>query len=382
MMLYRNNLLVIAVTAMMLLPIVPKAVLASSGDGDSDKETVVSWEMAAHSTKLPQAVYRSSLAWTGEKAYIFTGRVQEGMVETIYEFDPSTGDIIEKRAKMTRPRIMSTAAWLSPYAYIFGGQDMTGIQDEIMRYDPVKDMVEVLPYRMPTPRMGASAITVGEFIYVIGGRNLTEHISEVIRFDPKTGDIERLPDMPATGGGRAGVTDGDMIYLFGGCGSSENETVFELDPNSGRSELLDTHLAYGYYWTTGVWTGETALIFGGNDFKTTIDHHLEFTPDDKGGGKIEVIGKLPKPLELATSFYDAGSGKAYLLGGRSTELPSDTIYVVNKVEKEPTAKIHVSPEGLAVVVGLMVFTIAIVAFQSISEKKKGERKIKDEKEDE
>lgn len=361
------KLTVLVVAAVLLCTPVSQMVQATGG-GNDDGDEGGSWQITKFGTKLPQTIYRASLAWTGEKAYLFTGRVQEGHVRTIYEFDPASGDIVERKAQISRGREMSTAAWLAPYAYIFGGMNSSGMLDEIVRYDPARDVAEVLPYHMPTPRMGASAVAVGDHIYIIGGRNLTEHMAEVLRFDPRTGGIDRMQDMPVNGGGRSALTDGERIYLFGGCGSCENETVFELESNSGRSRLLDTHTDIGYYWSTGVWTGGTALVFGGNDFAQTLDQFLEFTPDGKGGGTIEQIGRLPKPIELATSFFDERSGKAFLLGGRFTELPSDTIYVITHAGDQ-VPELHISAEGIAIVVGLMAFTVAVVVYQSISEKK-------------
>lgn len=359
----KTRLYAIAAVVLMLAPsVLPAAVAASSGGGDGgegDEDATLEWHVRKKG-KLPMALYRSSAVWTGDRAYIFSGRVYEGMVQTILEFAPSTGVIVEKGARVPTGRIMSTAAWLPPYAYIFGGQNLT-ILDEVLRYHPATDSIEVLPYRLPEPRMGASAVAVDGAIYVIGGRNETEHIAEVLRFHPLNGTFEVMPDMPVQGGGRAAMTDGDHIYLFGGCGSTGNDTVFILDADTGTSEMLDIDLGYGYYWATGAWTGTSALIFGGNDFTRTIGHFLEFTPDAKGGGDLRRIGGLPHPIELAVSFFDEGTGKAYLLGGRSTEDPSSAIYVI-KLE-DAGSGVEVTATGVAAVVVIMAFTITVVLIQ-------------------
>ena len=351
------------IVAMLLIVLYSPTIYASSGN---DGEGTEVWTITRYKKDLPMAIYRASAVWTGEKAYIFSGRVEEGPVDTVIEFDPSKDQFTVQDAIFPRAREMATAAWVPPYAYIFGGGNYSDILDEVIRYDPERDVITVMPHRMPDVKMGASAIAMGDAIYVIGGRNHTVHTDTVFKYYAGNGTFQVLPPHPVAGGGRAAMASDDVAYLFGGCGSRPNETSFKLDSSTGTVRQLNVGFDYGYYWATGIWTGTSALVFGGNDFKKTLDQVLEYHPDGGKDGTIENIGKLPKPLELAASVYDAESGRGYIFGGRSTELASKAVYMVEK--GTVTDDVEVTPQQIMTVVMLMAFVIVVVIYQSYREK--------------
>jgi N-acetylneuraminic acid mutarotase len=297
---------------------------------DSEK-----WVVKKLDSDLPLALYRSSTAWTGDKAYIFSGRDSSGHKISVLEFDPSSGVVTLKGATLPTGRIMATATYLGNYAYIFGGQDVeNGILDEILRYDPNTDTVETMQTRLPEVRMGSSAVAVGESIYVIGGRNETLHVDTIFKFTPGNGTITTVGHMPVPGGGRVAVYDGKRVLLFGGCGTGDTPSyIHEFDPVTSQVRRLDVRMPSCIYWTTGIWTGKEVLIFGGNDFQVTLDEIVKYTPGE-GDGTVEVVGKLPEPLELAVSCWDGS--RAYVLGGRSVPDASAAIYSIAEAEKKPT----------------------------------------------
>jgi hypothetical protein len=245
---------------------------------------------------------------------------------------------------MPSGRIMSCAAYLDPYCYIFGGQDQTGILGDIVRFDPETGDVEVMAVSLPDVRMGSSAVTVGDSIYVIGGRNVMGHQNTSYRFTPDSGasaagpgggpggTVEVAAQLQATGGGRVAVYDGERIIMAGGCGENcASDSVYEYDPATGEDRLLDVTLPRGVYWTTGVWTGEGVLVFGGNDYQVSVDEVLFIVPDGEGGGELEVVGNLPHPLELGVSFWDGET--AWLMGGVNGLDASDAIYTISVGEE-------------------------------------------------
>jgi len=344
---------------MLLLVSISPSIYASSED---DAEGTEVWAITKYKQDLPMAIYRASVVWTGEKAYIFSGRVEAGPVDTVIEFDPSKDQFTVKSAIFPRARIMATAAWVPPYAYIFGGANYSDILDEVIRYDPKNDIISVMPEKMPNVKMGASAIAMGDAIYIIGGRNQTVHTDETFRYYPGNGTFQVIPPQPFGAGGRAAMVADQVGYLFGGCGSLPNQTSFKLDPSIGTVQQLDVGFDYGYYWATGVWTGTSALVLGGNDFKKTLDQVLEYRPEEGKEGTIERVGKLPKPLELATSVFDSESDKAYIFGGRSIEDASKAVYVIEK--KFISDDVEVTLEQILIVVLLMAFVIVVVIYQS------------------
>jgi hypothetical protein len=319
------------------------------------------WDLKASSSKLPYAVYRGGSVWTGSKEYIISGRTDEQQVETIIEFDPSTGSSVVKAAHLPKARVMMGAAWLAPYAWVFGGQNLSTILDDVVRYDPAADKVEVMPYKLPYTRVGLTAVTVGDAILLIGGRNETDYFSTVWRFYPSNGSFVELNPTPVKGGGRTGVFTGDKVYLFGSCINAKGHDVMAIDPFADTSSQIDVGEPRNFYWSSSAWTGTSAIIFGGNNYNTTIDQFLEFTPTTSGKGDLKSIGKLSVPIENSAAFYDKASNKAYLLGGRSTTKGLSTIYVISKKGSTP---LEVTPERALLVLGLMGFTIAVVLLQS------------------
>jgi len=335
--------------------------LASTALQATASEAEVTWKITKHRTKLPYAVYRAASVWTGEKEYIMSGRTDQEQVDTIIEFDPSSGKAVVMNARIPTSRVMAAAAWLSPFAYIFGGQNLSTILDDVVRYDPKDDRADVMGYKMPFSRVGMTAVTVGDSILRIGGRNETDYFSTVDRFEPSNGSFVPLSPTPVKGGGRTGIYTGDKVYLFGSCINAKGQDVMELDSTTGVSIKVDAGTPRGFYWSSSAWTGRKALIFGGNDYNTTMDQFLEFTPGGLGLGELRSVGKLPQPIENSAAFYDKDSGKAYILGGRSTTKGLSSIYVVSE---DRTVINDVTPERALVVLGLMGFTVLIVAIQS------------------
>ena len=320
-----------------------------------------SWNITKLKTQLPSAIFRASLVWTGTKAYIFSGRTDGGEVDTILQFDPSTGKVTTKGAHLNMGRTKAAAAWVSPYAYIFGGTNMTTTLNDVLRYDPATDTLEVMPFKMPFSRVGLTAVSVGDSIILMGGRNDTAYMSPLLRFYPSNESFVNLPAPQIQGGGRTSVISGDQVYTFGICPNAPDITVLDVDPYSGNSHKVEVGPYPRFYWASSAWTGSSALIFGGDNYSAALDQFLEFTPSANGTSVIKSVGKLPAPNEDGVAFYDQNNQKAYLLGGRGVKLATKDILEFSRTTK--TATVEVSPERALLVLGLMGFTIAVVLLQ-------------------
>jgi len=350
-----------------LVLLLASTVLPAMASGSPDSSS--SWNIKALDTKLPYAVYRAGSIWTGEKEYLISGRTDQQQVDTIIEFDPSTGKAVVKNAHVPQARIMMGAAWLSPYAYIFGGQNLSTILDDVVRYDPKADKVEEMPYKMPFTRVGLSAVPIGDSILVMGGRNETDYFSNVLRFYPSNGTFVPMAPTPVKGGGRTGVYTGNKVYLFGSCINAKGHDVLEVDPSADTTQEIDVGPPHNFYWASSAWVGNSALVFGGDNYTVAMDQFLEFRPTTAGKGELKSIGKLPKPIENSEAFYDKRTGNAYLLGGRSTTTGLNDIYVISK-NGTGTGTATVTPERAFLVGGIMLFVILIVAVQAYFDKAK------------
>jgi len=349
-----RSLAAIATICIMLLASTAMPFVAS---GASDGK----WAVSKLDKRLPYAVYRASMVWTGKRAFIFSGRTDAGEVDSIIEFDPATGQSGVKNAKVEMARIMAAAAWLSPYAYIFGGSNMSTVLDDVLRYDPATDTIEKMPYTMPYTRVGLTAVSVGDSILLMGGKNDTAYKTPVLRFYPGNGSFVKLPGPMIQGGGRTGVSSSDTVYLFGVCPNAPNVTVLEVNPANGTSLKMDVGPDRNFYWSSSAWTGSYALIFGGDDYLVAMDQVLEFKPTTGGKGEVTSVGKLPQPIENSVAFYDSDNSKAYLLGGRGKTEGLKDIYVISR---DGSADTGVTPERALMVVALMGFVVLVVVVQT------------------
>jgi hypothetical protein len=350
-----------------LVLLLASTVLPTVASGSSDSTS--SWNIKTLGTKLPYAVYRGGSVWTGKKEYIISGRTDQQQVDTVIEFDPSTGKAVVKNAHVPQARIMMGAAWLSPYIYIFGGLNLSTILDDVVRYDPVSDVAQKMSYKMPYTRVGVTAVSIGDSILVMGGRNETDYFSTVLRFYPSNGTFVSMAPTPVKGGGRTGVYTGDKVYLFGSCINAKGHDVLEIDPSADTTQEIDVGPPHNFYWASSAWVGDSALVFGGDNYTVAMDQFLEFKPTTAGKGELKSIGKLPKPIEQSAAFYDKSTGNAYLLGGRSTTTGLNDIYVISK-NGTGTGTATVTPERAFLVGGVMLFVVLVVAVQAYFDKAK------------
>lgn len=252
--------------------------------------------------RLPSPNAGAAAAGDGSLAYLFGGY---GSSDEIVRFDGATEFVTKMNATLPGPRYGATAVWINGSAYIFGGRS-SAHYNEILRYNPASDTVVTLPTRLPEGRSDASAAWDGNFVYLFGGATFGGWVDDVLRYDPRTGSISRMSARHPSGPlwGSSAIWDGQYIYVFGGGGSSASDGVSRYDPRLDQFELMTERLEPARREASGIWTGESAILFGGRsddgllgDITRIQTHPAQVAPPavvaGPGVGQISLVWQAP-----------------------------------------------------------------------------------------
>lgn len=120
--------------------------------------------------------------------------------------------------------------------------------------------------------------------------------------------------------GASAVWDGTRLFIFGGKGHDPvgydaqeqyYDYITEFDPSMNTTRLLDVRLPVGLAWTSAIYDGQYAYIFGGHDGSKTYDTILRFDPKTKTVSTLSA--RLPAPTYLSSAVWDGS--RAYVVGG-------------------------------------------------------------------
>lgn len=188
---------------------------------------------------------RATEGCPGGCAYIFGGLyLEEGtarFVNQIVRYNPTTDTVALSTAQLpaltpqTNARCCTAAAWDSQanVAYLFGGQRFD-VSNVIFRFDATADQLSIVPTLLPRSLMIASAVADGQgSFYVFGGRNSdTGPSDEIVRYKPATGAIDVVAFLPEAVGGNSAVWTGSSALVFGGqkSGGTNTDTILRYTP--------------------------------------------------------------------------------------------------------------------------------------------------------
>jgi hypothetical protein len=329
---------------------------------------------------LPDAMFRASAVWTGEKVYIFGGNTQGAILDTIIEYDPATGEALVTEWRLPSERMITSAVWTGEEAYIIGGVGYDNEPfPEIVRFVPGEG-VEVFEDAIPWGTKGVGSVWTGEHVYVFGN-SLSTDVGQydVLRYDPVANVTTVLEDeLPIPGAGTSVVWSGDAAYIFGG---KTNKTVLsdrivKYEPGNGAS-FVDVRLPSPRFHVTAAWDGEVAYILGGSVagpgpaggiITEDVDEIVLFDP---GAGTVEIHqGKLPQPMDARPAVW--AQGKVHVFGGNTKNGPVSDILVFDpgaKVDEDGPAISRSNLYLLTASIGLML--VVIIAVMAISRRRDG-----------
>ena len=137
-------------------------------------------------------------------------------------------------------------------------------------------------------------------------------VSMVLPVGASVGLSERMEEtLPDPVGMTCAVYTGNVIYVFGGATKGGIlDTIYEVDPESGRTTVLPYTLPSPRKLASSVWTGREAYIIGGIGYDAEpIADIVKFVP---GVGVSVVEGAMPYGTKGIPSVW---SGEAvYILG--------------------------------------------------------------------
>jgi hypothetical protein len=324
---------------------------------------------------MPEAMYRASAVWTGEKVYIFGGNTQGAILDTIIEYDPATGEATTTQWHLPSARMITSAVWTGEEAYIIGG---TGYDNEpfpeVVRFVPGEG-VTVFEDALPWGTVGVGSVWDGQYIYVLGNSlSTTMGQADVLRYDPATNQTTVLEDqLPIPGAGTSVVWTGEAAYIFGGKVNKTtlSDKIVKYVPGEGSS-VVASPLPSARFHVTAAWDGEVAYIIGGSAsgpgpagglITEEVDEIVVFDPDS---GTVETHeATLPHPMDARPAVW--AQGRVHVFGGHTKETPVSDIIVFDpegKVDGDGPDYSNANLILIGVTVGLVL--IVMVVFATIS----------------
>jgi hypothetical protein len=202
-------------------------------------------------------------------------------------------------------------ATLGGKVLIFGGGSL-GELDSVESLSPGSSWEPV--GRLPTTRSDLSAVNVGGQVYLLGGYDGNLPLAPVLR----TGDgrsFSAVANLPIPFRYAAVVAIGKTIYTFGGvlASGADTDAIQAIDTRSGRARVIG-HLDRPLSHASAVALGGRAYVLGGRSQEVPTDEILAFDPSTE---RLRPAGHLPFPVTNAAA---AGVGDiGYLIGGLDTE---------------------------------------------------------------
>ena len=238
-----------------------------------------------------------SAVWTGEHLFILGGGSRD-----IVRWDPDTNTSVTMGARLPFEVKAAGVAYVGGKIYVFGGDEThygrSVSLDTIYRYDVSADAVATLETRLLVPSSGLTAVTDGTVVYLIGGANLAGNPPRAISvFDPRDLSIHNTTATVAVERA-SGVWTGDSVLIFGG----NNRGISEFFPSNETVRRSVATLPEGMnYWTASAWDGEHAFVFGGSSGTPIAAAIVKY---NRSSDKIvEMRTKLPIALDQASAVW-------------------------------------------------------------------------------
>ncbi|MHB8633080.1 MAG: Kelch repeat-containing protein [Thermoplasmatota archaeon] len=284
-----------------------------------------------------------SLASDGQVGYVFTGNLGDGQYSRgIWKIDPTVtppsstfmGDLFPANVGHTAAIWDAAVTKDCPAgcAYIFGGVERSGWtpSSTIWRFDPSQPALTAVA-TFPVGLYGVNAVFDGTSAYLFGGATggyawapPFQASTAIWKFTPPATLERAASSLPVAQAQGSAVWDGKVAYIFGGvtADGTFSDQIFSYDPaaqgGAGALSELSTRLPRGEAFTTAVWEGDHALIFGG--MLQTIQRSaktIRFQPSppvaaDEGPG-----ADLPVGWDDMASM--AVGSNVYVMGGETSD---------------------------------------------------------------
>lgn len=282
-------------------------------------------------TTIPTPRIGFAAATCNNRIYVFGGQWQGFNLDTVEEYDPSSGFWTTK-SPLSMPRVNAEAATVNGKIYLFGGANIAGYGFIVLveEYDPLSDTWSPQP-PLPTGRYSPAVVVHEGKVFVIGGHNGQAPVVNVEAYDPENKTWAVYNSMLLSVEAAGAVSVGNQIFVFGG-------SVQKFNPATNtwtvETAMPNPRTALGVCALNG-----RVLTFGGS---SDLEHSGPSLPWVDEFNPIYGTWAKKTPLETAVQHAIALPivDKIYLVGSTDPlSWPSNGTYPIQ--EYTPTSRFFI-----------------------------------------
>ncbi len=195
-------------------------------------------------TPLPKPLAYGVMANVAGNLYLIGGIDETVLHHDIYKYE---GEEWRKVGQAPAGVVYASAVTVGSRIFVTGGgtsnNDLTTATNQAWSYDPQSGVWEKLPGVPGPPRLVHAAGVLDKSIYIFGG--LTQksgepyrNLDDAYKFDTLKKRWTKIRSLPQAARALWATSAGHYIYLFGGMGEKELNTVYRYNPSSDKYELV------------------------------------------------------------------------------------------------------------------------------------------------
>lgn len=172
-----------------------------------------------------------------------------------------------------------------------------------------------MEHELPRPVAMTCAVYTGIVVYVFGGATEGDLLDTIYAVDPGSGRTTVLPyKLPSPRKLASAVWTGKEAYIIGGIGFDAEPIaeIVKFVPGEGAT-VVEGAMPYGTKGIPSVWDGEAVHVLG-NCLSSEVGHNDVIRFDPRNGTSEVLEDVLPIPGAGSTAVW-AGN-RAYIVGGR------------------------------------------------------------------
>lgn len=229
----------------------------------------------------PTATEGARAILIGERVFMPGGKTANGQPSRILEvYDPRQNRWNQK-SPLPFPLSDYASSAYEGQLYLFGGWNGSEYSNQVLIYNPQTDTWST-GSPLPSGRAFASAEVKEGKILLIGGYDGSSALTEVLIYIPSR-DIpddspwEKGPEIPAGRYGMSSTSLANMVFLFGGKGSSDTDLPsLVLQPESKNWVEVDMPEMAMTYQGSAQSAGNFIHLFGGMLDTSPTDQHISY----------------------------------------------------------------------------------------------------------
>ena len=302
------------------------SVTASGGQYDPAKDT---WT-AISASGAPAPRHSHCAVWTGNRMIVWGGYGATSHETTGGIYDPAA-DSWSPMSDTLAPtgRIGFSCVWTGQELLVWGGTTGASVLGSGGRYDPATNTWKALPtFSGATPRYGHSAVWTGASMIIWGGNDLFDWHRDGSYYNPSTDawtGLSPLTGAPAAREQHSALWTGSSMVVWGGFdGGAYRGDGGALDP-IGESwvTLSTTGAPSGRTDHAATWTGDRMIVWGGcgtDACKQIYGDGGVWSPGASGGSWTAIVAAAAAEVPARRGSTAVWTGSSALLwGGRTSK---------------------------------------------------------------